>query len=100
MVISFRLPRPGSARFVLRGHIRSYTEGFLRDLLRLSPGPLPAFLTAMARSAENKLHIPLNEITLNILRHIAILLHYVSNSGVRHLEPPLRHLAVTIHMRL
>ena len=40
-LISFSLPRPGSARFVLHGRIRSYTKGDLRDLLN---GPLPAFL--------------------------------------------------------
>ena len=36
MLISIGLPRPGSARFVLRGRIRSYTKGDLRDLLRLA----------------------------------------------------------------
>ena len=47
MLISFGLPRPDSVRFLLHGHIRSYTKGYLRDLPRILPRPLPAFLIAM-----------------------------------------------------
>ena len=47
MLISFGLPQPGPARFVLPGRIRSYTKGDLQDLFRPWTGLLPAFFTAM-----------------------------------------------------
>ena len=43
VLISFGLPRPGSTCFRLRGHIRSYMKGDLRDLLRLWTRLLPLF---------------------------------------------------------
>ena len=43
----FGLPRPGSARFMLRERIKSYTKDDLQDLLRLWTGPLLVFLTAV-----------------------------------------------------
>ena len=63
MLISFGLPWPGSARFVLSGYIRRYTKVDLRDccmdiLTEQSQRKLQQVIQSTDLHCFNKLHIP------------------------------------------